>query len=219
MHAESDQVFDLLAVAGRDCVRALQFIKEDKPAPVMREPTGTKISDSEISHRLRNLRTIPLAASAEEDFRLSIAGAQEKTAFLKIKGKWHIPIGEAPTTHIFKPQMGELKPGLSFSDSVENEWLCAEIVREFGLPVAQCQIEQFEDIKVLVVERFDRQWHNKFLIRIPQEDCCQAIHLNFSLYRLADKNHECTANQVANKQTSPAIFVKILPQLTHGRFI
>lgn len=175
MHAESDQVFDLLAVVGRDCVGALQFIKEDEPAPVMREPTGTKISDSEISHRLRNLRTRPLAASDEEDFRLSIAGAQEKTAFLKIRGKWHIPIGEAPTTHIFKPQMGELKPGLSFSDSVENEWLCAEIVREFGLPVAQCQIDQFEDIKVLVVERFDRQWHNKFLIRIPQEDFCQAL--------------------------------------------
>lgn len=183
MNAASDQVFDLLEVVGRDCVGALQFISEELPAPSSEDASGVNISEIEIAHKLRNLRTIPLAASDEENVRLSIAGAQEKTAFLFCNGQWQVPIGATPTTHIFKPQIGELKPGLSFSDSVENEWLCAQIVREFEIPVAQCSIETFEDVKVLVVERFDRAWAEKRLIRIPQEDMCQALSVpNYEKY-------------------------------------
>jgi serine/threonine-protein kinase HipA len=64
-------------------------------------------------------------------------------------------------------------------DSVENEWLCSLILKEFGLPVALCHPLQFEDIKVLGVERFDRSWWagaagDRRLIRLPQEDLCQA---------------------------------------------
>lgn len=175
MHTESDQVFDLLSAVGRDCVGALQFIPEDQPSPLLEEARGIPISDSDIAAKLKNLRSTPLAVSDEENIRLSIAGAQEKTAFLFSENKWHLPLEATPTTHIFKPQIGELKPGLSFSDSVENEWLCAKIVKEFGLPVANCEIANFEDIKVLIVERFDREWFEKKIIRIPQEDLCQAL--------------------------------------------
>lgn len=183
MRAESDQVFDLLAVVGRDCVGALQFIKDGEKPPVLEGPKGKPISNREIAKKLRNLRSFPLAASEEEDFRLSIAGAQEKTAFLNIDGRWHVPLDATPTTHIFKPQIGELKPGLSFADSVENEWLCAKISQAFGIPTTSCEISEFEEIKVLVVERFDRVWTKDKLIRIPQEDMCQALGVpNFSKY-------------------------------------
>lgn len=183
MHAKSDQVFDLLEVVGRDCVGALQFIKTTDEEPDLEPPTGTPLTDAEIASKLRKLRTIPLGASDEEDFRLSIAGAQEKTAFLLLNGKWHTPQGATPTTHIFKPQIGEIQPGLSFADSVENEWLCAKIVSAFGIPVTECEIVTFEDIKVLVVERFDRAWIGNKLIRIPQEDVCQALSVpNFEKY-------------------------------------
>lgn len=175
MHAKSDQVFDLLSVVGRDCVGALQFVRAEDSPPVLSKAFGTEINESQIAEKLRNLRAIPLAASEEEDFRLSIAGAQDKTALLNLKGKWRIPRDATPTTHIFKPQIGELNPGMSFADSVENEWLCAKIVGQFGIPVTKCEISQFEDIKVLVVERFDRQWVDQRLIRIPQEDICQAM--------------------------------------------
>jgi len=184
MHAASDQVFDLLTVIGRDCVGALQFLSVDRSAPTTGDALGTAVSESEIASRLRNLRFSPLAVSDEVNFRLSIAGAQEKTAFLFSKNKWQIPVGATPTTHIFKPQIGEIKPGLSFSDSVENEWLCSKIIKEFGLPVANCKIEFFEDIKVLVVERFDRVWMGSYLIRIPQEDMCQSLGVpNYEKYQ------------------------------------
>ena len=183
MQAASDHVFDLLAVVGRDCVGALQFLPEDHARPKLEDAHGTDITNSEIAEKLKNLRLMPLAASIEQDFRLSIAGAQEKTAFLWLDNKWKIPHGSTPTTHIFKPQIGELTPGLSFSDSVENEWLCSKIVEAFGLPVAKTEIQMFEDVKVLVVERFDRVWHENLLIRIPQEDLCQALSIpNFIKY-------------------------------------
>lgn len=183
MHAKSDQVFDLLAVVGRDCVGALQFIRPGDKKSKSEKPIGTLITNAEIAEKLKNLRTIPLAASDEEDFRLSIAGAQEKTAFLKMNKEWYIPHDTTPTTHIFKPEIGEIRPGLSFADSVENEWLCAEIVRAFGIPMAECEISHFDDVKVLVVERFDRAWLDNRLIRIPQEDMCQALSIpNFEKY-------------------------------------
>lgn len=68
---------------------------------------------------------------------------------------------------------------LDMRDSVENEWLCALILREVGLPVAACRPLQFEDVKALVVEHFDRAWWthpsgDSRLVRLPQEDLCQA---------------------------------------------
>lgn len=183
MHAESDHVFDLLAVIGRDCVGALQFVKTEAQRPTLKPAIGTPISDQEIASKLRNLKAAPLANSEEEDFRLSIAGAQEKTAFLFLEGKWHTSLDATPTTHIFKPQIGELKPGLSFSDSVENEWLCAKIIQAFGIPVTNCEIQYFDDLKALIVERFDRAWNQDVLIRLPQEDMCQALSIpNYEKY-------------------------------------
>jgi serine/threonine-protein kinase HipA len=65
------------------------------------------------------------------------------------------------------------------SESVENEWLCSRILHAYGLPVASTQVLQFEDMKVLAVERFDRLWWEseegkRWLLRLPQEDMCQA---------------------------------------------
>jgi len=63
--------------------------------------------------------------------------------------------------------------------SVELEWLCMELVREYGLPVANVEIGRFEDQKALIVERFDRALasNGNYWLRIPQEDFCQVTGL------------------------------------------
>jgi serine/threonine-protein kinase HipA len=60
--------------------------------------------------------------------------------------------------------------------SVENEWLSSKIVAAYGLSVARCEIDRFADQKVLVVERFDRRLSGDktWILRLPQEDMCQA---------------------------------------------
>ena len=47
---------------------------------------------------------------------------------------------------------------MDLSDSVENEWLCHLILKGYGLPVANADIRTFDEVKVMVVERFDRRW-------------------------------------------------------------
>jgi len=93
------------------------------------------------------------------------------------EGRWQRPLGSTPTTHILKLPLGLV--GAMQADmrtSVENEWLCSRIMQAFGLAVAHCEIAQFEDMKVLVVERFDRRpaADGSWIVRLPQEDFCQA---------------------------------------------
>jgi serine/threonine-protein kinase HipA len=117
-----------------------------------------------------------LGIRRENNFRISVAGAQEKTALLYHDGQWIEPTGTTPTTHIIKPQIGRLPNGMDLSDSVENEYLCLKLMDGFGLRAANVEMAQFGEKKALVVERFDRRWTSDGrLIRLPQEDCCQAL--------------------------------------------
>jgi len=87
-----------------------------------------------------------------------------------------VPRGTTPTTHILKPQIGRLPAGIDLTQSVENEYLCMKLTAAFGLPTATVEMAAFGDRRVLVVERFDRRWTtDKRLLRLPQEDCCQAL--------------------------------------------
>ncbi|MET0268171.1 MAG: type II toxin-antitoxin system HipA family toxin [Duganella sp.] len=178
----STEAFDLLAEIGRDCVGALQLfpahMQPASPGPVQ----ATPLNESEVAHILRVVVTPPHLLGEneddEDDFRISIAGAQEKTALLFYQGQWQKPKGVTPTSHILKLPLGLVgNMRADMSSSVENEWLCSLILEAYGLPVARCEPMRFEDAKVLVVERFDRRWWGEssdYLLRLPQEDMCQA---------------------------------------------
>jgi len=176
VHAQGTDAYSLLAAIGRDCVGALQFLPDgEEPGPAgMLE--GKPIGDEEIAHILGDLATAPLGLGEDKDFRISIAGAQEKTALLFWKNRWHKPLGTTATTHILKPRIGRLPNGIDLSSSVENEFLCLKLTAALGIPSAGVEIADFGDKRVLVVERFDRRWtRDNRLLRVPQEDCCQAL--------------------------------------------
>jgi serine/threonine-protein kinase HipA len=83
-----------------------------------------------------------------------------------------------PTTHILKLPLGLVgHRKADLSASVENEWLCMNLLAEFGLPVAKTAILNFGTQKVLGVERFDQKIHSsgKWIMRLPQEDFCQVL--------------------------------------------
>jgi serine/threonine-protein kinase HipA len=168
--------FDLLAAIGRDCVGAVQLLPPDETPADIRKIDAHPLTPAAIAAELAGV-TSPSPAGELEDFRISIAGAQEKTAFLRHQGKWCRPIGSTPTTHIFKLPLGLVgNRQADMRTSVENEWLCARIVAAFGIPIASCEIGEFGASKVLMVERFDRALHSsgKFWLRLMQEDFAQA---------------------------------------------
>jgi serine/threonine-protein kinase HipA len=171
--------YSLLERIGRDCVGAIQFLPDDVETDATALIAGEPISESEIESLLANLTRAPLGMDQEHEFRISVAGAQEKTALLFYDGQWMRPLGTTPTTHILKPQIGEIPTAsgmVDMSNSVDNEHYCLTLLAAFGLNVANTQIAQFGKRKVLVVERFDREWQSDGrLLRQPQEDCCQAL--------------------------------------------
>jgi serine/threonine-protein kinase HipA len=204
---KSTNAFDLLEAIGRDCVGAVQLL------PLEHEPSGwnrieaEELADGEIEQLLRAVTAPPPYGHREgehdDDLRISLAGAQEKTALLSMGGRWFRTHGATPTTHILKLPLG-IVGGFrgDFSDSVENEWLCAQIMREFGLRVADTMMLTFGTQKVLGVGRFDRRWigadqaavpvpgyvpaTGTWIARLPQEDLCQASGLPPTLKYEAD---------------------------------
>jgi serine/threonine-protein kinase HipA len=185
----SSQPFDLLAAIGGDCVGAIQLYPTQQP-PAVRQVLAEPLAEAEIAEILAGDRTSPLGMTlARDDFRLSIAGAQEKTALLWYRNQWHRPQGATPTSHIFKLPIGFIAHNnMDLRQSCENEWLCLKIVEAFGLPVAKAEIQQFGQTSTLVVERFDRRWSQdgQWLMRLPQEDMCQALGISPNLKYQAD---------------------------------
>ncbi len=191
--ARSAGAFDLLTAIGRDCVGAVQLL------PTGEEPVGWNTIDAEALDEARVERILATVTSdaplgprdEDEKLRLSIAGAHEKTALLRMGRRWYLPRGATPTTHILKLPLGLVgNMRADMSTSIENEWLCSRILRALGLPVADTEMSRFGDSKALVVTRFDRRWvgveqgaeqkarfrapEGAWIARLPQEDFCQA---------------------------------------------
>lgn len=175
--ARGIDAYSMLAKIGHDCVGALQFIAGDNEAPDTTGKLDGEAVDAEgIEKILKGLSQAPLGLNRDDAFRISVAGAQEKTALLWHEGQWIKPHGTTPTTHLIKTQIGQLPGGIHLSDSVENEYYCLKLTEAFGLPVNTATIETFGETKALVIERFDRRWtKDGRLLRLPQEDCCQAL--------------------------------------------
>ncbi len=191
----STDAFDLLSAIGRDCVGAVQLLPPDQTPEGWNRIAAEPLNDAGVEATLREVTlATPLGAEEQDEFRISLAGAQEKTALLRMSGKWFRPTGATPTTHILKLPLGVVGNFQGdFSDSVENEWLCGQLLRELGLPVAESEIARFGEQRALVVTRFDRRWNGTtageverrsfkptrrtWIVRLPQEDFCQASGL------------------------------------------
>lgn len=106
--ADGTDAFPLLAKLGRDCVGAIRLLPENEVPSDVYQINGQTLNTTGVAQRLRNTTSTHAFApnNDEEDRRLSIAGAQEKTALLRHEGQWLFPHGSTPTTHIFKLPMG-----------------------------------------------------------------------------------------------------------------
>jgi serine/threonine-protein kinase HipA len=179
--AGSETPFDLLTAIGRDCVGAVQLLPADETPTGFDCIEGEPLDDVAIASLLRNTVGGPQFGGQEtpQDFRISIAGAQEKTALLWHCGRWMLPKGATPTTHILKLPLGLVgNMRADMRTSVYNEWLCLKLVGALGLETAEADIVTFADHPpVLVVKRFDRKIHpsEQWILRLPQEDFCQAL--------------------------------------------
>lgn len=175
--------FDLLQAIGRDCVGAVQLLPRNAAPDDLHSIHFRPLTDADVAALLRGVTALPVPGGRPRDtdeFRISIAGAQEKTGLLKHGQTWGLPTGSTPSTHIFKLPLGLV--GNMEADmhlSVENEWLCMHLIGAFGIPVANTVMGTFQDQRALIVERFDRRLakDGTWWLRLPQEDMCQVFGL------------------------------------------
>ncbi len=129
--AGSEDTFDLLAAVGRDCVGAVQLLPADEAPTGFDRIEGEALDDEAVAALLRATVTTGSFAShgKDQDYRISIAGAQEKTALMRHAGQWMRPLGATPTTHIIKLPMGLVgNMQADMRTSVCNEWLCLKFM-------------------------------------------------------------------------------------------
>ncbi|WP_305812331.1 type II toxin-antitoxin system HipA family toxin [Photobacterium leiognathi] len=178
--AATKRPFDLLSKIGGDCVGAIQLYSPQNSLQDVRQIQTEPLTESRMAQVLRGYQSdAPLGMLDDmDDFRISIAGAQEKTGLLWYQNQWHLPLGSTPTSHIMKLPIGILPhKNIDLSDSCENEWLCLKIAAAFGFEVNDANIIYVEEVKALALTRFDRRWSQdgSWLMRLPQEDMCQAL--------------------------------------------
>lgn len=171
-HVSARNVFALISNVGEDCAGAVQLLPPERLSALRsgKEDKVEWLSESDIAKRLETLRADHAAWRLPRDTgQFSLAGAQPKTALLLQNSRWGIPSGRLPTTHILKPPTGH------FDGHAENEHICLILARSLGLPTAQSKVMRFKDEIAIVIERYDRQHKGNDIIRVHQEDVCQAL--------------------------------------------
>lgn len=180
-HISAKNPFKLLEHVGEDCAGAIQFIppeREETLIGMASEEKVTWLSEEELAGRIGLLLENHGSTRTSTDTgQFSLAGAQPKTALFRDtqSGRWGVPEGATPTTHILKPATGQ------FDGYAENEHFCLKLAQRLGLQAAVSSVIQPGAYPVIVVQRYDRVFREGRCLRIHQEDLCQALSVPPSL--------------------------------------
>ncbi len=156
--------FALLREIGGDCAGAIS-VGDSKNA--LSDKYEEQIAGERLIESLKPLTGKPLFAG-EKDVRLSIAGSQRKLPIIYKNGNFYLPHGDIPTTAIIKPEIQGI------DGSIENELFCLALAQKIGIPVPEFELLKL-DRKYLVIKRYDRAEKNGNVVRLHQEDLCQAM--------------------------------------------
>jgi serine/threonine-protein kinase HipA len=166
-HVSAGNTLGLLGEIGGDCAGAISLWPAgEKP----RDDEGySPISDERLEAMLDAMRNRPLLA-ADDELRLSLAGAQDKLPLYYDGTQLHLPKGNAPSSHILKPGTPD------FECMPANEVFCMKLASAAGLPVPKSDVLR-KPRTVYLVQRYDRKpAENGTLVRIHQIDFCQALN-------------------------------------------
>ena len=192
--------FKLLDAIGRDCAGAISFRHKDEPeqAEDFIEIKGKILSDAELKKLIEELPYKPYMGN-----RISLAGAQEKTAVCVIDGKIALPDTDIPTTHIIKTALPK------YIQSIQNEYICMKTARKIGINVPDVEIKNVDGLEFLLIERFDRELKEGKMKRILQEDFAQSLGIQSrDKYNVTFKDCLWVLNQTTEPAKTKLEFVK-----------
>ncbi len=158
--------FGLLAEIGWECAGAVAILPEGRAQADGRyEPMG-------VADLWERLDALPrLVAEVDREMRLSLGGAQEKMLLRQMPPGWALPLGGAPSTHIFKPEPIRF-PGLAIAEA----WSLRAAASATSTTSARLMVAAGHR-PTLIIARYDRVIANDDVRRIHQEDMCQVLGL------------------------------------------
>lgn len=172
LHISDDNTFALLKEIGAECAGAISILPENKTPQAPHLPSYIKLDEEQAYDLLGSLKKIPLGIDAEENFRISGSGAQDKLIACVKESSVFIPQDGTASTHIIKPQI----EGIQFSEF--NEFFCMQLAKKMGLDVADSFLLTIKDKAFYVTQRYDRTIdENGYIVRLHQEDFCQALKI------------------------------------------
>lgn len=163
-------IFSLLESIGHDCAGAVSFHQLDEDIQLENSYVleGRELNRDEVKQLITDLPKRPLFTDVD-GLRLSLAGIQDKAALCYVGGKFIIPHGLSPTTHIVKTPIPDIE------GSIINEYSCLKIAKNIGILVPKVDIFNFDGTEFLLIERYDRHESDGKVMRLHQEDFCQAL--------------------------------------------
>jgi serine/threonine-protein kinase HipA len=161
--------FAMLERIGGECAGAVSLLPEDMAPPDLADTRLRELSEKELQEVVAELPRRPLMAG-QEGVRLSLAGAQDKLPVVVHEAKICLPLGDAPSSHILKPEPDRF-PGL-----VSNEILCMKLASAIRLNVPPVEYRRVGQKMCILVQRYDRlRGADGTITRLHQEDFCQAL--------------------------------------------
>ncbi|MCP4114699.1 MAG: type II toxin-antitoxin system HipA family toxin [Desulfobacteraceae bacterium] len=171
--------FMLLKLLGGECAGAITILPGSISPESSDQYSYRPLTEEQLAELIKNIPRRPLLAG-EDGIRISLAGAQEKLALFHKKSNFSIPLNGAPSNCILKPAMAH------FRSSIENECFCMMLAGFLNLSVPAVKIIKKENRKALLIERYDRISDGEAVIRLHQEDFCQAMGISHELKYQAD---------------------------------
>lgn len=167
----------LIHALGRETAGAIRLTTSDDAAPLAEQAEHLReVTREELSQRIRQRAELPFSVW-DQKVRLSIAGYQDKIAVYERSGQlFLVDGGSKASTVIVKPMPA--RPALA--DLPGNEFMCMQLARAAGLPVADTWLEHLPE-PVLFVKRFDRQETQARVERLHVIDGCQLLGLSVGM--------------------------------------
>ncbi len=161
--------FGFLQEFGGDCAGAFKILPEK--AKIIQSKTPRKELRLEVIFKyLNEKKSLTDVILNKEGGKFSLAGAQDKFPVIFEKNKIYLPLDGSPTTHIIKPHVRYFN---SIHDTPYNEYMCMKLAKAVGLNVPKVDIIEGK-YPLFIVERFDRIKVKTEILRIHQQDFCQA---------------------------------------------
>ncbi len=165
--------FGLLQHIGFDCPGAVQFCTPDSREQLrQRESCYLPLGKKDIEANLKRIASPGDPSWQTKSEHWSLGGQQAKLAIARLENKWYRCEGSAATTHILKPGIKELR------DQSLNECICLTLAARCGIDAAEASFEKFGSKTAVSVKRFDRIIEKGRVIRLHQEDLCQALSVS-----------------------------------------